>query len=100
MLVTEQQTRTFHYDPAEFSLDHTLASGQAFRWKRRADGCWLGVVGRSVIAIKQDSDLFTWKTYPESGDEALIRDYFQLDVDMGDVVRRVSEADLAAGEAA
>jgi N-glycosylase/DNA lyase len=39
-------------------------------------------------------------TYHEQADKALISDYFQLDVDMADIVRRVSDADLAAGEAA
>ncbi len=97
---TENQTRTFSYNPSEFTLDHTLASGQAFRWKRRADGWWIGVVGRTVVGVRQGGDLFSWWTYPESGGEDLIRDYFQLDVDMGEVVRRVSEADRAAGEAA
>src|SRR5438876_5920453 len=99
-LAAGQQVHTFHYDPAEFSLDHTLASGQAFRWKRRADGWWLGVVDRAVVFIRQEGDLFSWQTYPEPGNEALICDYFQLDVDMGEIVRRVSEADSAAGEAA
>ncbi len=94
------QIQTFSYNPAEFSLDHTLASGQAFRWKRRADGWWVGVVGRSVIGIRQDGDLFSWWTSHEPDNEHLIRDYFQLDVDMADIVRRVSEADPAAGEAA
>jgi N-glycosylase/DNA lyase len=97
---TGHQTGTFLYNPDEFSLDHTLASGQAFRWKRRADGWWLGVVGHTVVGIRQDSDLFSWWTYPKPGDEDLIRDYFQFDVDMAAIVRRVSEADPAAGEAA
>ena len=97
---TGLETRTFRYSPDEFSLDHTLASGQAFRWKRRVDGWWTGVVGRMVVGIRQDGDLFTWWTYPERGNENLIRDYFQLNVDLAAIVRRVSEADRAAGEAA
>ncbi|MEO8288012.1 MAG: DNA glycosylase [Chloroflexota bacterium] len=96
----ETQVQTFTYNPSEFSLDHTLASGQAFRWKRRADGWWIGVVGHSIVGIRQDGDLFSWWTYTEPGNERLIRDFFQLDVDMGEIVRRVSEADPAAGEAA
>jgi N-glycosylase/DNA lyase len=95
-----RQIDTFSYNPAEFSLDHTLASGQAFRWRRSPDGWWTGVVGRSVVGIRQEGDLFSWWTYPEQSDQSLIRDYFQLDIDMGDIVRRVSNADPAAGEAA
>lgn len=94
------QTRTFTYNPDEFSLDHTLASGQCFRWRRRKDGLWTGVIGRAVLGIRQDGDAFSWWSYPEPVDEGLLRDYFQLEVDMGDIVRRIEEADRAAGEAA
>jgi N-glycosylase/DNA lyase len=97
---TGLDTRTFRYNPSEFAFDHTVASGQAFRWKRYGDEWWIGVVGQTLVGIRQDGDLFSWWTYPEAGGEELIRDYFQLDVDLADIVRRVSEADRAAGEAA
>lgn len=97
---TPPSVRTFTYNPDEFSLDHTLASGQCFRWRRRKDGQWIGVVGHSVFGIQQSGDTISWWSYPGPADESLIRDYFQLDVDMGDIVRRIEEADPAAGEAA
>jgi N-glycosylase/DNA lyase len=97
---TGLETGTFRYNPDEFSLDHTLASGQCFRWTRRADGWWTGVVGRRVVSVRQDGDVYTWRTYPDAGGEALIRDYFQLEVDMGEIVHRIAEADPAAGAAA
>ncbi|MDQ6693902.1 MAG: hypothetical protein M3014_05715 [Chloroflexota bacterium] len=95
-------THSFNYSPTAFSLDHTLASGQAFRWKRMADGWWVGVIGNSVFSIRQDDDLFTWWSYPQSDpqQESTLRDYFQLQTDMGEIVSRVSQADPAAGEAA
>ncbi len=60
------------------------------------------MVGRSVVGIRQDNDLFLWWTYPdlEAGDEALIRNYFQLDIDLGQIMRQIAEADPVAGEAA
>ena len=96
----EMDVRTFTYNSAEFSLDDTLASGQAFRWKRTPDGWWTGVVARTVAGIRQDGDTYSWWTYPETGREDFVRDYFQLDVDLGEIVRRITEADPAAGEAA
>ncbi len=92
--------QTFTYNPDEFSLGDTLASGQCFRWKRREGGWWLGVVGRAVVGVKQDGEQFSWWTYPEAGNWALVQDYFQLDVDLGEIVERIAEADPKAGEAA
>ncbi len=102
-LLQDLQTQTFTYNPHEFSLGDTLASGQCFRWKRRqldSDTWWVGVVGQSVVGLKQDDAVFSWWTYPEPANWALIQDYFQLHVDLGDIVRRISAADPAAGEAA
>src|SRR5438876_6050823 len=106
-ITCDLEIHAFDYNAAEFSLDHTLASGQCFRWKRQADGWWVGVVGRSVIGIRQEGNRFHWWTYPDGngeegrhGDLPLLRDYFQLDTDLGEIVRRISEADPAAGDAA
>ncbi len=96
----ELQLNSFTYDPRHFSLDDTLASGQCFRWRRGPDGGWTGVVRATVMGIRQEGERFTWWTYPRASDEARIRDYFQLDVDLGEIVRRIAEADPAAGEAA
>jgi N-glycosylase/DNA lyase len=92
--------QTFTYNPDEFSLGDTLASGQCFRWKRREGGWWVGVVGRAVVGVKQEGEQFSWWTYPEANNWALVQDYFQLDVDLGEIVARIAEADPAAGEAA
>jgi N-glycosylase/DNA lyase len=50
--------------------------------------------------MRQEGGVFSWWTYPEAGNKALVNDYFQLDVDLGEIVRRIEEADQAAGEAA
>ena len=55
------------------------------------------MVGRSVVGIKQEDERFLLVDLPGAGREALVRDYFQLDVDLGEIVRRISEADPAAG---
>src|SRR5205823_14614075 len=56
---------------------------------------------------RQDGDTFSWWCRGDpcgrpggQTPEATLRDYFQLDTDLGDIVRRISEADEAAGEAA
>lgn len=57
-------------------------------------------MSRTVLGIRQEGDAFSWWSYPEQAGEGTLRDYFQLDTDLGDIVRRISEADPAAGEAA
>ena len=61
-----------------FSLDHTLACGQVFRWEKTGDW-WEGVVDREVIRIRQQGRRLTFDgTTPER-----VRDYFALDLDLG-----------------
>ena len=98
--ITNLKIDRFTYNPDEFSLGDTLASGQCFRWKRRGDGWWVGVVQSSVVGVRQEGDRFDWWTYPQAGDWELVRDYFQLEVDLGEIVRRIVQADARAGEAA
>jgi N-glycosylase/DNA lyase len=82
----------FEYDAAHFSLDDTLACGQAFRWERLAPGAWRGVVGGAVITIRQDGSRFHYDA--TSGDALpLIRDLFLLDVDLAAVQARLLAAD-------
>jgi N-glycosylase/DNA lyase len=67
---------------ADFSLDHTLDSGQAFRWKRGVDGSWIGVVGRQSVRLRQDND----RIEIEADDIATIAGYFQWHVQLREIV--------------
>jgi N-glycosylase/DNA lyase len=68
-----------------FSLDQTLGCGQVFRWDRAADGTWTGVVGNSVIRIRQDNRTLTF----DGASETFVREYFSLDVDLGLVLASI-----------
>ena len=48
----------------DFDLAATLDCGQAFRWKRGADGGFEGVVGREVWRLRQENDVLMWETLP------------------------------------
>lgn len=70
--------RSFEIDEdCPFSLDNTLACGQAPHWKK-TDDWWYGVVGDSIIKTRQaEGTLFF------SGcSERYYRDYFSLDYDL------------------
>jgi N-glycosylase/DNA lyase len=71
-------TRTLDCSPEELDLGHTLDCGQAFRWRRQADGAWIGVVGRSVLRIWRDGPV-RYQAWPEEPDLA---GYFRLDVEL------------------
>jgi N-glycosylase/DNA lyase len=70
----------------DYDLDATLASGQAFRWRR--DGTsWVGVIsGRWVRLTLQDEVLSARAVLPQQ-DWTWLSRYLQLDVDLDAVLR-------------
>jgi N-glycosylase/DNA lyase len=68
----------------ELDLEHTLASGQAFRWHRDAQGWWSAVIGPEPVVLRcwQDREQLYYQTYPKPADFSALRAYFQLDVDL------------------
>ncbi len=67
-----------------FDLGCTLGCGQVFRWDN-AGGWWHGVVGSSLISIRQSGNLLEYR----GADEQLIRRYFQLDLDLDSILRAI-----------
>jgi N-glycosylase/DNA lyase len=72
-----------------FNLDKTLSCGQVFRWVETGEW-WTGIVGDSLIRIRQDGDCLTW----EGADEAFIRHYFSLDLDLPSVLSGIDRDPL------
>ncbi|HRX33312.1 MAG TPA: DNA glycosylase [Methanoregulaceae archaeon] len=60
-----------------FDLHLTLSCGQVFRWVRDCDW-WTGVVGDTVVRIRQDGNRLTFS----GADRPFIREYFHLDGDL------------------
>lgn len=89
----EHQPGLVSIAPAELDLTHTLTPGQAFRWSQDPFGRWTGVVRGKVVRIRrEDGDIFH-KAFPGGPDEALIRDYFRLDVRLADLLEAFQGAD-------
>jgi N-glycosylase/DNA lyase len=87
----------FDYDPAQFSLDDTLACGQAFRWERRAAGYWRGVVGAAVLTVRQaGARLEAESTAGDPRD--LLRELFWLDTDLAAIKAALLAADPTLAE--
>jgi len=68
-----------------FDLYMTLSCGQAFRWEMH-EGWWYGTVRDQVIRIRQEGDLvlYSWV------DESSVREYFQLDTDLEEILLSIS----------
>jgi len=76
------QKQTQRIRVADCSLDHTLDSGQAFRWRRSAEGVWQGVIGRQVVRVQQTGE---WIEV-EADDQSGVARYFQWDVNLQEIV--------------
>lgn len=78
-----------------FSLEHTLESGQVFRWERRGEW-WCGVVGESAIRIRQEGDVLRCSTSSDLADSIFIKRYFRLDEDLDHVLASISKDQTVA----
>ena len=65
------------FQNSDFDLVHTFECGQCFRWNKNEDDSYIGIVGNSVIKIKQDNNIFV----AETDDDELINSYFDLKKD-------------------
>jgi N-glycosylase/DNA lyase len=71
---------------AVFSVNHydlalTLASGQAFRWRRSGDS-WTGVIASRWVRLRQDPDGIRAETAAPEADWQWLRHYLQIEVDL------------------
>jgi len=64
------------------NVDLTLSSGQAFRWRRKPGGEWVGTIGSIGVHLKPAADGLYWQTAPERDRWDVIARYFALDVDL------------------
>jgi len=73
-----------------FSLEHTLACGQAFRWER-AGKWWYGVVGERVLKVRQDENFLWFEAYPRSVGAGSLSNYFRLDDDLALILSKINK---------
>jgi N-glycosylase/DNA lyase len=87
-------------------LEYTLTNGQMFRWKQLADGWWTAASARRVLRIRQVADTgsgddeFEYCTFPSGPDEAFLREFLRLDVDLEPLYRSWQGADPYLGSLA
>lgn len=77
------------------SLEHTLESGQAFRWRRQDDGWWCGLVGERLLHVRQARGVLRVRCVrgDEEGAARAVRSYLRLDDDLEAIYERIAVDD-------
>ncbi len=78
-----------------FSLEHTIESGQLFRWVRRGEW-WCGIVSGSAIRLRQEGDVLRCSSGSDALDSSFVARYFRLDVDLDHVLATLSKDETIA----
>ena len=74
----------------DFSLDHTLDSGQLFRWRPEGEGYFVCIGERAFLLRMKGDRLEVDGARPQ--DEALLRRFFSLDQDLQAVCDELADA--------
>lgn len=73
----------------DVQLDPTLGCGQAHRWRKREDGAWEGVLGETIVLLRQEDDGISY----EGCSKSRLLDYFRADDDIKTIVADFSSRD-------
>lgn len=71
----------------DFNLEYSLECGQAFRWAKVND-CYYGVIGESLVKLRQDDCNLFYKIYGDLTIEELYR-YLAIDTDLGYILNSI-----------
>ncbi len=99
--------RRFKCPTSELRLDIVLKCGQSFRWSQQeaettegGQQPWIGVLGENVYMLSQTPDAILYKRFPQeddssksSDDEKFLKDYFQLEVNLGSLYKQWARQD-------
>ena len=78
-----------------FSLEHTLESGQVFRWANRGEWRY-GVLRGGVLKARQEGETLRCESSADYLDSAFVRGYFNLDQDLEGVYSTMARDETIA----
>lgn len=78
---------------SSFSLEHTLESGQVFRWAKRGEW-WYGVVAGGVLKVRQESEVLRCETSSDVLNSAFVTGYFRLNEDLEHVLSTITRDEV------
>lgn len=99
--MSELNWMSFPCNSKELQLLGTLNGGQSFRWKKLDNQTkWIGIFSHRLWHLKQETNEILYRVYGPSGSQysedecnAVLKDYFQLDVNLAKNYKKWSEAD-------
>lgn len=78
-------------------LDQSLGCGQTFRWDRREDGSWQGVIGRNLTRLRCDGAVLEILSWPGNGEVvADVEGYLRASDDVASVRNTLSKDEVMA----
>lgn len=77
-------------------LDRTLDCGQAFRWRKDAQGVWHGVVRGAALSVVQEGDRITFRNTSGADFDRIWSPYFDLERDYPAMIARLCEDPVLA----
>lgn len=78
-------------------LDSTLLRGQAFRWRREAEGWYSGVVRGYLLYLRKTPDGIEFRSnQPQATISPLLENYFRLDDDLQEIHKDIGRDDKIA----
>lgn len=76
-----------------FCLNHIFECGQCFRWKKEDDESYTGVFKNSVINVKKENDIVTFRGVCEKNIKEVVNQYFDLNTDYEEIKNTLSKVD-------
>lgn len=73
----------------DFSLQATLSSGQAFRWKEHEGWCY-GFLGPCVVKVRQEGDRLLYDASDPRLTPNRVRHYFALDLKLSEIISSIN----------
>ncbi|MCS6950862.1 MAG: hypothetical protein NZ520_10420 [bacterium] len=85
--------RALAVPPEELRCEVTLFCGQSFRWRAVGENEWRGVVGSSVITLRQTESDVLYQAVTSEDVAPLLHDYFQLHTPLAPLYAQWCRAD-------
>lgn len=76
-----------------FELKDIFECGQCFRWNKKEDGSYIGVVSNNVIKVSKKENIITFESVGKDDLEELVTYYFDLERDYGAIKEKLSKID-------